>query len=221
MNLFLYTLSESHTHLACFLQTECNLGSKRPHSAVKTCVSDCVNCFTAMLSGCSKHCKLSQIFLVMDGENEDHYNKNLLECSQKNRQIEFLSKQWRCVSGCDKVAICMSLPLHDNKVYINQATEYNYLLLFCPQLFSMVLIKAYLLGANIWSLGQQWHVWFHNVLLIYPTSSPFWRKDVTLHYSILASGSFCNFTSCASICSTNLFHERTKDQKKIFHGHGA
>ena len=94
----------------------------------------------------------------------------------------------------------MSLPLHDNKVYINQATEYNYLLLFCPQLFSMVLIKAYLLGANIWSLGQQWHVWFHNVLLIYPTSSPFWRKDVTLHYSILASGSFCNFTSCA--CST-------------------
>ena len=33
---------------------------------IKTCVSDCVNCFTVMLSGGSKHCKLSQIFLVMD-----------------------------------------------------------------------------------------------------------------------------------------------------------
>ncbi len=32
---------------------------------IKTCVSDCVNCFTVMLSGCSKHCKLSHIFLVM------------------------------------------------------------------------------------------------------------------------------------------------------------
>ncbi len=32
---------------------------------IKTCVSDCVNCFTVMLSGCSKHRKLCQIFLVM------------------------------------------------------------------------------------------------------------------------------------------------------------
>ena len=33
---------------------------------IKTCASDCVNCFTLMLSGCSKHCKLSQTFLVMN-----------------------------------------------------------------------------------------------------------------------------------------------------------
>ncbi len=32
---------------------------------IKTCVSDCVDCFTGMLSRCSKHSKLSHIFLVM------------------------------------------------------------------------------------------------------------------------------------------------------------
>ena len=32
---------------------------------LKTCISDCVNYFTVMLSRCSKHSKLPQIFLVM------------------------------------------------------------------------------------------------------------------------------------------------------------
>ena len=32
---------------------------------IKTCVSDCDDCFTVMLSRCSKHSKLSHIFLVM------------------------------------------------------------------------------------------------------------------------------------------------------------
>ena len=45
-------------------QTMTNLGAL--FLKLKTCVSDCVDCFTAMLSRCSKHSKLSHIFLVMD-----------------------------------------------------------------------------------------------------------------------------------------------------------
>ncbi len=73
-DLFIFNIART----LCRIHCKQTLPSLKPFrfwnvSKSKTCISDRVNCFTVMLSRCSKHSKLPHIFLVMRGVSEKMY----------------------------------------------------------------------------------------------------------------------------------------------------